>query len=129
MLPGDDGLTVLPKHRNASITTPAIFLTARAEISDRIAELDVGADDDLVKPFSFAELLARIRVALYRGPDQTIRTLSIADLSVDLAARSVIRAGTRIELTAKEFAILEYLMVNAGHVLNQLHDPATRLGF
>lgn len=119
MLPGGDGLTLLQQLRDARIATPAIFLTARSEVSDRIDGLDAGADDYLVKPFSFAELLARIRVSLRRGAEQASTRLQVADLSLDQSARTVFRSGQRIELTAKEFAILEYLMVHAGHVVSR----------
>ena len=119
MLPGGDGLKLLLQVRDAGVRTPAIFLTARAEITDRIDGLDAGADDYLVKPFSFAELLARIRSALRRGTEQTASTLTVADLSLDQAAHTVLRAGQRIDLTAKEFVILEYLMVHAGHVVSR----------
>lgn len=119
MLPGGDGLKLLQQIRDSGIKTRAIFLTARAEISERIDGLDAGAEDYLVKPFSFAELLARIRVALRRGTEQTTSSLCVADLCLDQATRLVLRAGQRIDLTAKEFAILEYLMVHAGHVVSR----------
>jgi two-component system, OmpR family, response regulator len=119
MLPGGDGLKLLLQVRDTGVQTPAIFLTARGEVADRIDGLDAGADDYLVKPFSFAELLARIRVALRRGSGAVGNTLQVGDLCLDRASRSVTRAETRIELTAKEFAVLEYLMVNAGHVVSR----------
>jgi two-component system OmpR family response regulator len=119
MLPGGDGLKLLLQLRDSGIRTPAIFLTARAEIPDRIDGLNAGADDYLVKPFSFLELLARIRVILRRGTEQTSSILQVADLCLDQASRIVLRAGNRIDLTAKEFAVLEYLLVNAGHVVSR----------
>jgi two-component system OmpR family response regulator len=119
MLPGGDGLKLLLQLRDSGVRTPVIFLTARAEIPDRIDGLNAGADDYLVKPFSFLELLARIRVILRRGTEQTTSVLQIADLCLDQASRNVLRAGNRIDLTAKEFAVLEYLLVNAGHVVSR----------
>jgi two-component system OmpR family response regulator len=119
MLPGGDGLKILQQLRDAGIKTPVIFLTARAEIADRIDGLDAGADDYFVNPFSFAELLARIRVTLRRGTEQATCVLQVADLCLDQAARIVLRSGQRIELTAKEFSVLKYLMVNAGHVVSR----------
>ncbi len=119
MLPGGDGLWLLQQLRDAGIATPVIFLTARGEISDRIAGLDAGANDYLAKPFSFAELLARMRAALRKGTDQITSTLRVSDLSLDQAARVVHRAGQQIELTAKEFAVLEYLMLNLGNVVSR----------
>src|SRR6516162_5430867 len=100
MLPGRDGLDLLVRLRAREIRTPAIFLTARGDVHDRVQGLDAGADDYLVKPFSFAELLARIRVVLRRGPEVQPSVLRVADLSLDPAARTVERGGRRIELSA-----------------------------
>lgn len=119
MLPGLDGLEILRRLRAAGITTPAIFLTAKGEVCDRVEGLDCGADDYLVKPFSFAELMARIRVVLRRGPELQSTVLRIADLMLDPATRVVERAGQRIELSAKQFALLHYLMRQAGQVVSR----------
>ena len=119
MLPGLDGLELLRRLRAEGVATPAVFLTARAAVGERIEGLDAGADDYLVKPFSFAELLARIRVVLRRGGDAAPSTLQVADLRLDPVARTVERAGRRIDLTAKQFALLHYLMRHAGQVVSR----------
>lgn len=119
MLPGRDGLEILRRLRAADIRTPVIFLTARSSVTDRVEGLDGGADDYLVKPFSFAELLARIRVVLRRGPELQPSVLRVADLSLDPATHSVERGGQRIELSAKQFALLSYLMRQAGQVVSR----------
>ena len=119
MLPGRDGLDVLVRLRTAGVRTPAIFLTARGAVSDRVQGLDSGADDYLVKPFSFAELLARIRVVLRRGPEVQPSVLRVGDLSLDPSARVVERGGQRIDLSAKQFALLQYLMRHAGQVVSR----------
>jgi two-component system copper resistance phosphate regulon response regulator CusR len=119
MLPGRDGLEVLRKLRAGAIQTPAIFLSAKSAVSDRVEGLDCGADDYLVKPFSFAELLARIRVVLRRGPELLPSVLRVADLVLDPATRAVERDGQRIELSAKQFALLHYLMRQAGQVVSR----------
>ncbi len=119
MLPGRDGLEVLRRLRAAGIRTPAIFLTAKSAVADRVEGLDAGADDYLVKPFSFAELLARIRVVLRRGPEVQPSVLKVADLSLDPAARTVERGGQRIDLSARQFALLHYLMRHAGQVVSR----------
>jgi two-component system OmpR family response regulator len=119
MLPGLDGLTMLRGLRVKGIATPAIFLTARTTVGERIEGLDAGADDYLVKPFSFAELLARMRVVLRRGVDATPTVLRVGDLSLDPASRAVERAGRPIELSAKQFALLLYLMRHAGQVVSR----------
>ena len=118
MLPGMNGWQVLQTMRQRGLVVPAMFLTARDQVEDRVKGLELGADDYLVKPFSFAELLARVRTILRRGPigiEST--TLQVADLTVDLLRRRVSRAGKRIDLTAKEFALLELLMRRQGEVL------------
>jgi two-component system OmpR family response regulator len=119
MLPGRDGLDLLRQLRARGMATPAIFLTARSDVADRVEGLDAGADDYLVKPFSFAELLARIRVVLRRGGEVAPTVLQVADLRLDPASRVVERAGRRIELSSKQFALLEYLMRHAGQVVSR----------
>jgi heavy metal response regulator len=119
MLPGRDGLDLLVRLRAKEVRTPAIFLTARGAVNDRVQGLDAGADDYLVKPFSFAELLARIRVVLRRGPEVQPAVLRVGDLSLDPTARLVERGGQRIELSAKQFALLHYLMRHAGQVVSR----------
>ncbi|RMG98047.1 MAG: DNA-binding response regulator [Candidatus Dadabacteria bacterium] len=119
MLPGLDGFRFIQKLRGQGIATPILVLTARDSVSDKVKGLDLGADDYLTKPFAFAELLARIRALLRRGTPQTSPVLQVADLTLDPAARRVTRAGKPIELTAKEFALLEYFLRNAGRVLTR----------
>ncbi len=118
MLPRMDGWGVLQALTQAGIRTPVIFLTAKDQIEDRVRGLELGAADYLVKPFSFAELLARVRNVLRRGP-ATIENsvLQVADLEVDLLRRRVSRAGKRIDLTPKEFGLLELLVRRQGEVL------------
>jgi two-component system copper resistance phosphate regulon response regulator CusR len=118
MLPRMDGWGVLQALTQAGIRTPVIFLTAKDQIEDRVRGLELGAADYLVKPFSFAELLARVRNVLRRGP-ATIESsvLQVADLEVDLLRRRVSRAGRRIDLTPKEFGLLELLVRRQGEVL------------
>jgi len=118
MLPGRDGWQILQAVRGAGLDTPVLFLTARDAIQDRVHGLELGADDYLVKPFAFSELLARVRSLLRRGgstPQET--SLQLADLHLDLIRRRVERAGRRIDLTAKEFALLEMLLRRQGEVL------------
>ena len=118
MLPGLDGWGVLRGIRAAGKEFPVLFLTARDEVDDRVRGLELGADDYLVKPFAFAELLARVRTLLRRqGRGREPEVLRAADLEVDLRRRRVSRAGQRIELTAKEFALLELLLRRQGEVL------------
>ena len=118
MLPGMDGWTLLKTLRAQGRQMPVLFLTARDEVADRVKGLELGADDYLVKPFSFAELLARVRTILRRGRTGTEpTTLAVADLELDLLRRRVTRAGKRIDLTAKEFGLLELLMRRTGEVL------------
>ncbi len=119
MLPGRDGFSVLRSLRQAGISTPVICLTARDDIDDRVRGLDLGADDYLVKPFSFAELLARLRALLRRGTTLASNTIVVADLSIDVASRRVERSGRRIDLSAREYSLLECLARNAGHVLSR----------
>lgn len=117
MLPGLNGWQLLETLRRAGKLTPVLFLTARDEVADRIKGLELGADDYLVKPFAFAELLARIRIILRRGQVREADVLRMADLELDLLRRRVSRAGQRLELTAKEFALLELLLRRQGEVL------------
>ncbi|WP_324734308.1 heavy metal response regulator transcription factor [Pseudomonas paeninsulae] len=118
MMPGLDGWEVLRRVRAAGKDVPVLFLTARDRVEDRVKGLELGADDYLIKPFAFSELLARVRTLLRRGNNTPTQThLKIADLDVDLLKRRVIRAGTRIDLTAKEFALLELLLRRRGEVL------------
>jgi two-component system copper resistance phosphate regulon response regulator CusR len=118
MLPGMDGWSVLKGIRNSGRELPVLFLTARDEVDDRVRGLELGADDYLVKPFAFAELLARVRTLLRRGAKgKEAETLRAADLDLDLMRRRVTRAGKRIDLTAKEFALLELLLRRQGEVL------------
>ncbi len=118
MLPGLNGWQVLEALRRAGKDMPVLFLTARDQVEDRVKGLELGADDYLVKPFAFSELLARVRTLLRRGKAAVEPTvLKLADLELDLLRRRVTRAGTRIELTAKEFALLELLLKRQGEVL------------
>lgn len=119
MLPGITGIGILRKMRSEGNDTPVLLLTALGSVDDRVAGLDEGADDYLVKPFDFDELLARIRAMIRRGSKQTSSVLSCRDLSVDTSSRIVTRGGKEIELTAKEFNILEYLLRNQGKVLSK----------
>ena len=119
MLPGTNGLAVCHKMRESGIRTPVLMLTARDTVEDRVAGLDSGADDYLVKPFAFAELMARIRALSRREPTLTDTVLRVADLELDTATRRVNRGGRAIELTAKEYALLEYLMRNPDKVLTR----------
>ncbi len=118
MLPRMDGWGILQALTQAGVATPVIFLTAKDQVEERVRGLELGAADYLVKPFSFAELLARVRNVLRRGPTATeSSTLQIADLEMDLLRRRVTRAGKRIDLTPKEFGLLELLMRRQGEVL------------
>ena len=117
MLPGLNGWEVLSAIRRAGKTLPVLFLTARDQVEDRVKGLELGADDYLVKPFAFAELLARVRTLLRRGRNRESDILQVADLELDLLRRRALRAGRRIDLTAKEFALLELLMRRQGELL------------
>ena len=138
MLPKLDGLTLVQRLRRDHVGTPVIILSARRSIDDRIKGLHTGADDYLIKPFAFSELLARIHALLRRvaGAVEPTRVV-VGDLTMDLLARQVTRAGTRIDLQAREFALLEYLMRNADrpvsrtmilqHVWDYAFDPQTNV--
>ncbi|MEN9395574.1 MAG: hypothetical protein RLZ81_104 [Pseudomonadota bacterium] len=118
MLPGLDGWAVLSGIRHSGKDLPVLFLTARDQVADRVKGLELGADDYLVKPFAFSELLARVRTLLRRGSKvKAAEVLQAADLELDLLRRRVTRAGRRIDLTAKEFALLELLLRRQGEVL------------
>jgi two-component system copper resistance phosphate regulon response regulator CusR len=119
MMPEMDGWTVM-KKLGARIDTPVLFLSARSTLEDRLKGLDLGADDYLVKPFSFAELLARIRIILRRGqPQKQEEMLAVGDLQIDVPKRRVERAGTRISLTNKEFNLLLFFAQHQGQVLSR----------
>jgi DNA-binding response OmpR family regulator len=119
MLPGRSGLEILTALRKQKCQTPVLILTARDAVDDRVEGLDTGADDYVVKPFAFPELLARIRALTRRGrPEQALR-LRLADLELDCVTRKVTRSGQEIDLTAKEFDLLEYLLRHQGHVVSR----------
>lgn len=119
MLPGIDGVEICRKIRDAKIKTPIIMLTAKAQVSDRIEGLDAGADDYLAKPFSFEELLARIRALLRRPQDTVSNTLKVGDLTLDTLNFEVRRGKKRIKLTNTEYSLLEYLMRNEGRIMSK----------
>ncbi|MGA2135988.1 MAG: response regulator transcription factor [Bryobacteraceae bacterium] len=119
MLPGRSGLEILTTMRARGCKIPVLMLTARDAVEDRVRGLDAGADDYLVKPFAFPELLARIRALGRRGTPETSPKLHIADLQMDVVARSVRRAGQTLDLTAREFELLEYLLRHQGHVVSR----------
>ena len=137
MLPGMDGFEVCKQLRERSRWAPVIMLTARDGVQDRVHGLDVGADDYLTKPFSFAELAARIRVQVRRGHHPRPVVVQVGDLELDPSKRAVRRGGTRIDLTAKEFALLELLMRHPDEVLTRTrilehvwdvaYDPASNV--
>ncbi len=119
MLPGVTGIGVIREMRASGNNTPVLLLTAMGTVEDRVAGLDAGADDYLVKPFDFNELLARVRAIVRRGGERAGNVMTSGDLTLDSASRTVIRGGQEIKLTAKEFDILEYLMQNQGRVLSR----------
>jgi two-component system OmpR family response regulator len=119
MLPGMDGFAVCRTLRSRDRWAPVLVLTARDAVADRIQGLDAGADDYLVKPFAFGELLARLRALVRRGPGARPAVLKVDDVSLDPAAHRVLRAGHAVELSAREFALLEYLMRHAGEVVTR----------
>jgi two-component system, OmpR family, response regulator len=119
MLPGLDGLEVCRRLRRAGRWAPVLMLTARDGVADRIRGLDVGADDYLVKPFAFGELLARLRALVRRGARERPAVLEVGDLALDPAAHTVTLSGRSVPLSTREFALLEFLMRNAGQVLSR----------
>jgi two-component system, OmpR family, response regulator len=120
MLPGMDGLSLIAALRAADVRTPVLILSALGAVDDRVKGLRAGSDDYLVKPFAFAELLARIEALIRRGPQvQTTTKLKVGDLELDLLARSVSRQGRSIELLPREFSLLEFLMRHAGQVVTR----------
>ena len=137
MLPGGSGFDLCRELRRVEIATPILMLTARDSVDDRVAGLDAGADDYLAKPFAFRELLARVRALVRRPPTPLPEVVRIADLEVNLTAHRVSRSGRPIDLTAKEFALLECFVLNRGavvdraaitaHVWDENHDPFTNV--
>lgn len=137
MMPGKDGLGVIRQIRRSGKETPSIFITAKGEIRDRVAGLDAGADDYLIKPFSLEELLARMRALLRRNRPQLSNTIRVADLELDLLSRTVRRGVRQIELTNREFSLLEFLASSSPrpvsktaiveHVWDQYFDSGTNV--
>jgi len=119
MLPGQDGFGVLKALRSRKLAVPVLMLTARDSVADKVAGLDLGADDYLTKPFAFEEFLARVRALLRRRDTDRAPVLRLDDLTVDPATRRVARGDRRIELTARQYALLEYFLRNAGRVLTR----------
>jgi len=118
-LPGMDGLSLLHRLRTAKVSTPVLLLTVRANIEDKVLGLDAGADDYLTKPFAFQELVARIRALLRRQAEAKLPVLRFADLTLDPARRMVFRGTRKIDLSAKEYALLDYFIRNPGRVLTR----------
>jgi heavy metal response regulator len=118
-LPGRNGFEVLRELRERKVSTPVLLLTVRATIEDKVLGLDSGADDYLTKPFAFQELLARVRALLRRRSDERSAVLQVADLTLDPATRAAHRGGEAIDLTGKEYALLDYFMRNPGRVLTR----------
>ena len=137
MLPGGSGIDLCRELRGRGVATPILMLTARDAVDDRVTGLEGGADDYVTKPFAFRELVARVRALARRPPALMPRVVTIEDLEVDLASRRVRRAGHTIELTAKEFALLEFFVLHRGevvdraaitaHVWDDNHDPFTNV--
>jgi DNA-binding response OmpR family regulator len=119
MLPGRNGFEILETIRQHGFKTPVLMLTARDTIEDRVRGLDTGADDYLLKPFAFPELLARVRALSRRGTPESILKMRVGDLEVDAVGRSVTRGGQTLDLTAREFELLEYLVRHRGHVVSR----------
>jgi DNA-binding response OmpR family regulator len=119
MIPGIDGMTVVRRLRQSGSTTPILVVTARDQVPDRIEGLDAGADDYLVKPFAFDELLARLRSVIRRRYQTSANRLLVGDLEIDLAARTARRGGQTIALSAREFALLEYLVLRRGQIVTR----------
>jgi len=120
MLPGQDGWSVLRELRQRRDQTPALFLTARAGVPDRVHGLELGADDYIIKPFAFSELLARIRTILRRGPARQVVTLRVADLEIDVQRHKAMRSGQPLDLTPKEFLLLSLLARRSGDVISRI---------
>lgn len=118
-IPKRDGWSVLSELRTAGVQTPVLFLTARDAIEDRVHGLELGADDYLVKPFAFSELLARVRTILRRGRQRTNEALQMADLEIDVVRQRAVRAGRRLELTSTELLLLSFLVRHAGEPLSR----------
>jgi two-component system, OmpR family, response regulator len=137
MLPGRDGLSVLRTLRERKVTTPVMILTARGELTERVEGLNLGADDYLAKPFAMDEMLARLRALMRRVTGESISLYKVGDLTMNLVSREVTRGTRKIELTAREFRLLEYLMRSPGQVLTRTQiiervweyhfDPGTNL--
>lgn len=137
MLPGGSGFDLCRELRRREVATPILMLTARDTVDDRVAGLDAGADDYLAKPFAFRELLARVRALVRRPPTPLPQVITVADLEVNLTSHRVMRAGRAIDLTAKEFALLECFVLHRGavvdraeitaHVWDENHDPFTNV--
>jgi DNA-binding response OmpR family regulator len=119
MLPGIDGTTVLKRIRSVDHKVPVLILTARDAVQDKVSNFEAGADDYLTKPFAFAELQVRVKALLRRGPVNRSSTVRLADLELDRLSQQVKRAGKRVDLTSKEYALLEYLLSNPGRVLSR----------
>ena len=119
MLPGKDGFAILKHLRKQGIQTPVLCLTARDAVADRVTGLDLGADDYLVKPFAFEELIARVRAMVRRGHGQTSATLRVADLEIDTSRKVARRGGKTIDLSAREYALVEYLAHRKGQVVSR----------
>jgi len=119
MLPGRDGLEILGSLRRKGLLTPVLMLTARDAVDDRVAGLDAGADDYLVKPFAFPELLARVRALVRRGRGDQLLRLSVADLVIDVPERTVVRGDRAVDLTAREYELLEYLVRHKGTLVSR----------
>ena len=119
MLPGRDGWSILATLRQAGKKIPILFLSARDAVEERVKGLELGADDYLIKPFAFSELLARVRLLLRRGPVRISESLRVADLEIEFARQKATRNGNRLDLTAKEFALLSLLMRRTGEVLSR----------